>query len=140
MCPEHTAKPQIHTAKPLPCVAHGKGHTANRRRQRRPLPCASCRAHGKGFSVCTFGTQQKFSEKLKKIRVCHSYHTGGRRGPHLKPAAHAAAAVLPAAGTPPPAPRRASAAFPTPPHLRPPPPRRRPTCGKKGDARERERT
>ena len=37
--PKHTAKPYMHTAKALPCAAHGKEHTAFRRRQRRRLPC-----------------------------------------------------------------------------------------------------
>ena len=50
--PRHTAKAKIPTANHLPCVAHGKGHTANRRRQRGPLPCAIYRAHGKAFAVC----------------------------------------------------------------------------------------
>jgi len=34
VCQKHTAKAFLHTAKPLPCVAHGKRQTANRRRQR----------------------------------------------------------------------------------------------------------
>ena len=29
VCLAHTAKPKLHTAKALPCVAHGKEHTAN---------------------------------------------------------------------------------------------------------------
>ena len=47
--PKHTAKGSIHTANPLPCAAHSKGHTA---RQSLPLLCAIYRAHGKGFAVC----------------------------------------------------------------------------------------
>ena len=49
---KHTAKPYMHTAKALPCDAHGKEHTTFRRRQRRRLPCAIYRAHGKAFAVC----------------------------------------------------------------------------------------
>ena len=37
---------KIPTANLLPCVAHGKRHTANRRRQIGHLPCAIYRAHG----------------------------------------------------------------------------------------------
>ena len=39
--PKHTAKADMHTVKLLPCAAHGKRHTAFRRRQRRSLPCAN---------------------------------------------------------------------------------------------------
>ena len=49
---KHTAKADMHTVKLLPCAAHGKQHTAFRRRQRRSLPCATYRAHGKPFAVC----------------------------------------------------------------------------------------
>ena len=52
VCPKHTAKADMHTAKALPCAAHGKAHTATRHRQSRPLPCAIYRAHDKGFAVC----------------------------------------------------------------------------------------
>ena len=52
VCQGHTVKPQKPTANPLPCVAHGKAHTATRHRQSRPLPCAIYRAHGKWFAVC----------------------------------------------------------------------------------------
>ena len=47
----HTAKGEKLTAKGLPCAAHGKQHTTNRRRQRGPLSCAIYRAHGKLFAV-----------------------------------------------------------------------------------------
>ena len=50
--PKHTAKADMHTVKLLSCAAHDKRHTAFRRRQRRSLPCATYRAHGKPFAVC----------------------------------------------------------------------------------------
>ena len=48
----HTAKAKVPMANPLPCVAHGKRHTANRRRQIGHLSCAIYRAHGKEFAEC----------------------------------------------------------------------------------------
>ena len=50
--PKHTAEHYMHTEKGLPCAAHGKEHTAFRRRQRCRLPCAIYRAHDKAFAVC----------------------------------------------------------------------------------------
>ena len=49
--------------------AHGKGHTANSRRQRQLLPCVFCRAHGKEFAVCTSDPRQIFLKNIKKIRA-----------------------------------------------------------------------
>jgi len=55
---------------PLPCVAHGKWHTADRHRQRGFLPCAIYRAHGKEFAkyLKTFGKEffRKLTLKIKK--------------------------------------------------------------------------
>ena len=53
------AKAIFPTAKCLQCVAHGKLHTANKRRQRAPLPSVFLRALGKYFP------------KTKKIRRPH---------------------------------------------------------------------
>ena len=52
VCPGHMAKAIFPTAKCLPCVAHGKLHTANKRRQRAPLPSVFLCALGKSFAVC----------------------------------------------------------------------------------------
>ena len=57
----------MHTAKALPCAAHGKEHTAFRRRQRRPLPCALYRAHGKAFAVCRSWPTAKKKRPAEKV-------------------------------------------------------------------------
>jgi len=67
--PRHTAKAKIPTTNSLSCVAHGKKHTANRRRQRGLLPCAIYRAHGKEFAECQKTDNKEFFRKLiLKIR------------------------------------------------------------------------
>jgi len=73
--PRHMAKAKISTTNSLPCVAHGKKHTVNRRRQRGLLPCAIYRAHGKEFAECQKTDNKEFFRKLilkirnkKKIR------------------------------------------------------------------------
>ena len=43
MCRKHTATGSKHTAKPLPCAAHGKQGTAARFMAKFSLPCAKCR-------------------------------------------------------------------------------------------------
>jgi len=57
--PWHTAKADLHSAKCLPSVTHGKQLTANNGRQRASLPCATSRAHGKHFAVCNIGPTAK---------------------------------------------------------------------------------
>lgn len=39
VCRGHTAKVRKHTAKPLPCATHGKGHTATKCTAKSSLPC-----------------------------------------------------------------------------------------------------
>jgi len=60
-----TAKIIFLTAKALSCATHGKGHTANKHRQRLSLPCAFCRAHGKEYGVLdvTHGKQNTRNKK-----------------------------------------------------------------------------
>ena len=60
---KHTAKAVKLTANDLPCVTHGKRHTAYIGRQSGYLPCIGSRAHGKSFAVCHVGTRQTFLEK-----------------------------------------------------------------------------
>jgi hypothetical protein len=78
VCLLHTAKPILHTAKALPRATHGKGHTANSRRQRQPLPCVFCRAHGKEFAVCTSDPRQKNLKNIKKnsCPAAEAHHVG----------------------------------------------------------------
>jgi hypothetical protein len=59
VCLGHTVKPQKPTANPLPCATHGKAHTVTRHRQRRPLPCAIYRAHGKRVCRVPLSTHGK---------------------------------------------------------------------------------
>jgi len=59
MCQKHTAKAVKLTANDLPCVTHGKRHTAYIGRQSGYLPCIGSRAHGKGH----IGTRQTFFGK-----------------------------------------------------------------------------
>jgi hypothetical protein len=49
-CQKHSAKLQKHSAKPLPSVALGKGHTEERMSAKRTLPSAFRRALGKAFA------------------------------------------------------------------------------------------
>ena len=72
VCQKHTAKPGLHTAKALPCVAHGKSPMATKRWQRPSLPWVFCWAHGKAFAVCINWTRimsPKFA-KISKIYFC----------------------------------------------------------------------
>jgi hypothetical protein len=49
-CMGHSAKPHLHSAKALPSVALGKGHSVKKLSAKLSLPSAFCRALGKGFA------------------------------------------------------------------------------------------
>ena len=58
-CLQHSAKPQIHSAKALPSAAFGKGHSGKKWPAKQPLPRAICRALGKAFAKCRDSTRQR---------------------------------------------------------------------------------
>jgi hypothetical protein len=61
-CPRHSAKPELHSAKPLPSVALGKEHSAKISSAKMSLPSAFCRALGKEKHSAKYK-----SEKIQKI-------------------------------------------------------------------------
>jgi hypothetical protein len=58
-CLGHSAKPRLHSAKALPSVTLGKGHSVVIMSAKTSLPSAFCRALGKGFPEC----QERHSAK-----------------------------------------------------------------------------
>ena len=74
----HTVKPRKPTAKGLPCAAHGKGHTANSRRQRASLPCAFFWHTAKPLPCASVDTQQTFGDDVDG-HVCRVLPRPGTR-------------------------------------------------------------
>ena len=66
-CAECTRqRPKKHTAKALPCAAHGKGHTAKLGTAKTSLPCAKNRPHGKS----RVRDPRRFSDRGRVFAVC----------------------------------------------------------------------
>jgi hypothetical protein len=65
-CLGHSAKPRLHSARALPSVTLGKGHSAAILSAKTSLPNAFCQALGKGFAECFSLPSAKKSEKIKK--------------------------------------------------------------------------
>jgi hypothetical protein len=62
-CQKHSAKLQKHSAKPLPSVALGKGHTEEKLSAQGTLPSAFRRALGKAFAERKVPHSAKFKRR-----------------------------------------------------------------------------
>ena len=80
-CLRHSAKADIHSAKPLPSVTLGKGRSVNSLSAKTALPSALYRALGKGFTECQSDTWQRkvavtasatVTAALPSVKVKHS--------------------------------------------------------------------